>query len=64
MIGDRTGTIYKLGDIVSVKLAEAAPLTGGMRFDLAESNSSQTRPQRPQQPRFKNHFEAQALIRW
>ena len=37
MIGDRTGTEYKLGDIVSVKLVEAAPLTGGMRFELAES---------------------------
>jgi len=54
MIGDRTGTVYKLGDIVSVKLAEAAPLTGGMRFDLAESNSSgQSGPQRPQRPPFK-----------
>jgi ribonuclease R len=36
MIGDRTGTIYKLGDIVEVKLVEAAPLTGGLRFELAE----------------------------
>ncbi len=61
MIGDHSGTIYKLGDIVSVKLAEAAPLTGGMRFDLAESNASQSRSQRPQQPRFKENFEAQAL---
>jgi ribonuclease R len=37
MIGDRTGTSYKLGDIVSVQLAEAAPLTGGLRFELAEA---------------------------
>jgi len=36
MIGDRTGTAYKLGDIVPVRLAEAAPLTGGLRFELAE----------------------------
>jgi ribonuclease R len=35
MIGDRTGTAYKLGDVVAVRLAEAAPLTGGLRFDLA-----------------------------
>ncbi len=37
MIGDRTGTTYSLGDIVRVRLAEAAPLTGGLRFDLAEA---------------------------
>jgi ribonuclease R len=49
MIGDRTGTVYKLGDIVSVKLAEAAPLTGGMRFDLAESNGEPARGK----PKFK-----------
>ena len=39
MIGDRTGTAYKLGDIVSVRLVEAAPLTGGLRFDLAEAST-------------------------
>ena len=37
LVGDRTGTKYSLGDIVSVRLAEAAPLTGGLRFDLAEA---------------------------
>ena len=37
LIGQRTNTIYKLGDIVPVRLAEAAPLTGGLRFDLAAS---------------------------
>jgi ribonuclease R len=47
MIGDRTGTSYKLGDTVSVKLVEAAPLTGGMRFELAEANSA------PAKPKFK-----------
>ncbi len=47
MIGDRSGTSYKLGDTVSVKLVEAAPLTGGMRFELAEANSA------PAKPKFK-----------
>ena len=36
LIGERTRTAYKLGDTIRVRLAEAAPLTGGMRFDLAE----------------------------
>lgn len=35
LVGDRTGTAYKLGDYVDVRLAEAAPLTGGLRFELA-----------------------------
>ena len=48
LIGDRTGTAYKLGDIVAVKLVEAAPLTGGLRFDLAEAAT----PQRSNKPKF------------
>ena len=34
MIGERTGTKYGLGDIINVRLMEAAPLTGGLRFEL------------------------------
>ncbi|MEY4879459.1 MAG: hypothetical protein RJB62_928 [Pseudomonadota bacterium] len=34
LIGERTRTTYRLGDIVTVRLAEAAPLTGGLRFEL------------------------------
>ena len=49
LVGDRSGTVYKLGDIVSVKLVEAAPLTGGLRFELAEAAT----PQRSGKPRFK-----------
>ncbi len=37
LVGERTGTSYSLGDILRVRLAEAAPLTGGLRFDLAEA---------------------------
>jgi ribonuclease R len=48
LIGDRTGTAYKLGDTVAVKLVEATPLTGGMRFELAEAAA----PPRPK-PKFK-----------
>jgi len=49
LVGDRSRTTYKLGDTVSVKLAEAAPLTGGLRFDLADGST----PTRGQKPRFK-----------
>ncbi len=34
MTGDRTGETHRLGDIVEVRLAEAAPLAGALRFEL------------------------------
>ena len=37
LIGERTGTAYKMGDRLTVKLMEATPLTGGLRFELAEA---------------------------
>jgi len=37
LVGERSGTAYALGDGLRVRLVEAAPLTGGLRFDLAEA---------------------------
>jgi ribonuclease R len=34
MIGNRTGTTYRLGDAVTVKLVEAAPVAGALRFEI------------------------------
>jgi len=34
VIGQTTGGFYRLGQAVDVRLAEAAPITGGLRFDL------------------------------
>ena len=34
LIGEHTGGAYRLGAKVSVKLVEATPLTGGLRFEL------------------------------
>jgi len=48
LIGDRSRTRYKLGETIAVKLAEAAPLTGGLRFDLAEAST-----RRAERPGFK-----------
>jgi ribonuclease R len=47
LVGERTGTVYSLGAIVAVRLAEAAPLTGGLRFDLAEAESPAPKARRP-----------------
>ncbi|MEZ5891570.1 MAG: ribonuclease R [Parvularculaceae bacterium] len=34
VVGEATGGVYRLGQAVRVKLAEALPLTGGLRFDM------------------------------
>jgi ribonuclease R len=43
LVGERSGTAYRLGDILKVRLAEAAPLTGGLRFDLVDDDKPPTR---------------------
>ncbi|HEY2837245.1 MAG TPA: RNB domain-containing ribonuclease, partial [Rhizomicrobium sp.] len=43
MRGERTGAVYGLGDTVKVTLMEAAPVTGGLRFELAESGTKPAR---------------------
>ena len=43
MVGSRTGETYRLGDRVTVKLVEAAPVAGALRFELL----SEGRPGRP-----------------
>ena len=34
LVGTTTGTTFRLGDLVDVRLAEAAPLAGALRFEL------------------------------
>jgi ribonuclease R len=34
LIGDRTGETWRLGDRVTVRLVEAAPVAGALRFEL------------------------------
>jgi ribonuclease R len=72
LVGDRTGETYRLGDQVEVKLVEAAPVAGALRFELlsegrpgrrAEGRRAPIRPQtRPQPrggaPRAKPRFQA------
>jgi len=45
LVGERTRKVYRLGEKITVRLAEAAPLTGGLRFDLAGDE-----PERPRAP--------------
>ncbi|MDX1580061.1 MAG: RNB domain-containing ribonuclease, partial [Alphaproteobacteria bacterium] len=41
LIGERTGVRMRLGDRVTVKLLEATPITGGMRFELVSNLDEQ-----------------------
>ena len=34
MIGSRSGAMHRLGDVVDVRLVEAAPVAGALRFEL------------------------------
>ena len=43
LVGERTGESYRLGDHVEVKLIEAAPVAGALRFEML----SEGRPGRP-----------------
>ncbi len=40
LIGERSRISYRLGETIRVRLAEAAPLTGGLRFELLEKNKA------------------------
>ena len=39
LVGSRTGQMHRLGDIVTVRLVEAAPLAGALRFELLRESA-------------------------
>jgi ribonuclease R len=43
MVGARSGESYRLGDPVTVKLVEAAPVAGALRFEIL-SEGRRSRP--------------------
>ena len=51
LTGDATGTVYAAGQTMKLRLAEASPISGALRFELVEGGSNGgMRPQRPQKP--------------
>ncbi|MBV9078373.1 MAG: VacB/RNase II family 3'-5' exoribonuclease, partial [Methylobacteriaceae bacterium] len=46
LIGDRTGESFRLGDPVEVKLVEAAPIAGALRFEILSEGGREARPYR------------------
>jgi ribonuclease R len=47
LVGDTSGETYRLGDRVTVRLAEAAPVAGALRFDLLSEGRVETTRARP-----------------
>jgi ribonuclease R len=40
LVGEKSGLTFRLGDRVRVRVDEATPLTGGLRFALVEGGSA------------------------
>jgi ribonuclease R len=51
LIGERSGESYRLGDKVEVKLVEAIPVAGALRFEILSEGRYDIRRGRAQQPR-------------
>jgi ribonuclease R len=62
LIGQRSRVVYGMGAPLAVKLLEAAPITGGLRFALADGSgdapqrTTKSRPGRPQKGPKKDRF--------
>ncbi len=53
LTGERTNRVFRLGQRVTVRLEEAVPLTGGLRFTLLEGGTVSGRPARGRPSRQK-----------
>lgn len=47
LIGDRTGASFRLGDVVEVRLIEAVPSAGALRFEMLSSGAYRAEKQKP-----------------
>jgi ribonuclease R len=59
LIGDRTGEAYRLGDRATVKLVEAAPVAGALRFEIL-SDGNIYKAHRPPKTARKGGFAREA----
>jgi ribonuclease R len=51
LVGSRSGAMHRLGDVVDVRLVEAAPVAGALRFELLSEGRTIQRGRRREQPR-------------
>jgi ribonuclease R len=58
LVGSRSGAMHRLGDVVDVRLVEAAPVAGALRFELLSEGKPMARGHKRQdssRPRAKAH---------
>ena len=46
LVGSRSGAMHRLGDVVDVRLVEAAPIAGALRFELLSEGQDGSRSRR------------------
>jgi ribonuclease R len=51
LVGSRSGAMHRLGDVVDVRLVEAAPVAGALRFELLSEGNVVPRGRRGDRPR-------------
>jgi ribonuclease R len=44
LVGDKTGTRFAIGDFLTLRLAEANPLTGALKFELVDGSGASIEP--------------------
>jgi ribonuclease R len=59
LVGSRSGAMHRLGDVVDVRLVEAAPVAGALRFELLSEGAVTTRG-RNRRPGARDAARAQA----
>ncbi len=55
LIGSRSGAMHRLGDVVDVRLVEAAPIAGALRFELISDGQVPARARRREFARAKSY---------
>src|SRR5689334_5500411 len=51
LVGSRSGAMHRLGDVVDVRLVEAAPVAGALRFELLGGAETAPRERRRSVPK-------------
>ncbi len=54
LVGSRSGAMHRLGDVVDVRLVEAAPVAGALRFELLSAGQTAPRGRRRDGPRTRD----------
>ena len=50
LVGSRSGAMHRLGDVVDVRLVEALPIAGALRFELLSEGQSIPRGRKSDRP--------------